>query len=396
MMYRPDRHGTHHLRAIGSICYIFSTGCASLYYIRERIRQARCVSPEVEANPHRMLEVIMLPSLRLDDLEIALKVTECKHFTRTGAKAHLDQTTVSKIMKRVEAHVGTKLVDRSVHPVRPTKAGAVFLYWGRKGLHSLARGFTEVQRVSGPDHSVLQVGYTSYLDLAVLANIENVGTASDVVFSHSEHSSSSSEIIASVLAGRWDCGFIVTPATTEGLVGVPIYQDPFGLVLANDHPLAHKKKVTIGDICDFPLILPARERNTGFRAWFMERCGAEGVMPRVAQEVGNPHEAWFLASQHAGIALMPKSASRNLPKGTTVFRPFLEYDLYVEIQLVFRNEPQPPMLTSFVDAVLRMRERLWKGNQRNGPMRMPVVPLPALKLRKQAQAVRRGPRALLA
>jgi DNA-binding transcriptional LysR family regulator len=45
----------------------------------------------------------------------------------------------------------------------------------------------------------------------------------------------------------------------------PVYQDQFGLALATDHPLARKRKVSIEDLRDTPLILPARERNTGFR-----------------------------------------------------------------------------------------------------------------------------------
>jgi len=177
----------------------------------------------------------MLPSIRLDDIETAIKVTECKHFTRAGAKLHKDQTSVSKCMRRVESQLGAKLVDRSAHPVRPTKAGAVFLYWGRKGLHALERGFAEVRRASEPDQSTLHVGHTTYLDLDVLAYIENLCAASAPGFLHTEHSSSSSEIIVSVLSGIWDCGFIVSPATTEGLVGLTIYQEPFGLVLPSDH-----------------------------------------------------------------------------------------------------------------------------------------------------------------
>jgi DNA-binding transcriptional LysR family regulator len=338
----------------------------------------------------------MLPSIRLDDIETAIKVTECKHFTRAGAKLNKDQTSVSKCMRRVENQLGAKLVDRSAHPVRPTKAGAVFLYWGRKGLHALERGFAEVRRASEPDQSTLHVGHTTYLDLDVLAYIENLSAASAPGFLHTEHSSSSSEIVVSVLSGIWDCGFIVSPATTEGLVGLTIYREPFGLVLPSDHPLARKRKIGISELNGVPLILPAKERNTGFRTWFVERCGAEGVKPRVAQEAGNPHEAWFLASQRRGLALMPKSASRNLPKGATVFRPFAEDDLYAEIQLVFRDEPQSPMLALFVNAVLRMRERLQRGKLPNGPMRTPVIPRPAVKPWRESQLLRRGPRSLSA
>lgn len=320
----------------------------------------------------------MLPSVKIEDIETALKVIECKHFTRVGAKLHKDQTTISRCIKRVEREVGAELIDRSSHPVRPTKAGVVFLYWGRKGLHALARGFTEVRRANEPRHAVLHIGYTSYLDLDVLAYIQNVSTTLDSGFAHSDHSSSSTEIIDSVLSGKWDCGFIITPATTEGLVGIPIYQEPFGLVVPNDHPLARRRRISIGELRGVPLILPAKERNIGFRSWFVERCGVEGVKLKVAHEVANPHEAWYLASQHAGLALMPKSASSNLRKGNTVFRAFAEEDLYAEIQLVFRDEPQRSFLATFVKEILRMRERL-HDKLHYQPQLQAVIPRPDVR-----------------
>lgn len=321
----------------------------------------------------------MLPGVRIEDIETTLKVIECKHFTRAGAKLHKDQTTVSRCIKRVEQGIGAELIDRHAHPVRPTKAGSLFLYWGRKGLHALERGFSEIRRAGETNHSVLHVGYTSYLDLDILAYMQHRASAPDAGFAHNEHSSSTSEIISSVLSGRWDCGFIISPAAMDGLVGVPLYQEPFGLMMASDHQLARKRRIGICDLRDVPLILPALERNTGFRSWFVERCTAEGVKPKVAHEVSNPHEAGFLASQRVGLALMPKSASNNLRKGGTVFRPFSADDLYAEIQLVFRDEPQTPRLASFVKATLRMRERLLRGKMEFGPRQQSLIPRPTVK-----------------
>lgn len=321
----------------------------------------------------------MLPSVKIEDIETALKVIEYKHFTRAAAKLNKDQTTVSRCIKRVEQGIGAELIDRHAHPVRPTKAGILFLYWGRKSLHALERGFSEIRRAGEPHHSVLHVGYTSYLDLDVLAYIQHATSGPDAGFAHNEHSSSTSEIIGSVLSGRWDCGFIISPAATEGLVGIPIYQEAFGLMIASDHPLASKRKIGIRDLGDIPLILPAQERNTGFRSWFAKRCIAEGIKLKVAHEVSNPHEAGFLASQRVGLALMPKSASNNLRKGGTVFRPFAAEDLYAEIQLVFRDGPQTPQLASFLKATLRMRERLLRGKLNCYPRPQSPIPRPIVK-----------------
>jgi hypothetical protein len=154
--------------------------------------------------------------------------------------------------------------------------------------------------------------------------------------------------------------------------------------------LARRRKVKLEDLRNLPLVLPAKERNTGFRSWFMERCATAGVRPRIAQEVGNPNEAWFMASHLSSAALMPRASTRNLAKGATVFRPFAEEDLYADVQLVFRDEPQSPMLTAFVDTVLRMRDRMQHRGLDNGheAAGMQAVPRPMVRPWKRAQPVR--------
>jgi LysR family transcriptional regulator, benzoate and cis,cis-muconate-responsive activator of ben and cat genes len=326
----------------------------------------------------------MLPGVRIDDIETALKVVECKHFGRAGDKCNREQSTVTKGLQRVERHAGARLLDRSAH--RPTPAGVSFFYYARKGIDCFQRAFAELHRSDGPDHTLLQVGYTTYLDLDLLAYVENVTRSSQPGFAHSRHSSSSAEIVENVRSGAWDCGFIVSPTAEHGLASVPVCQDPLGLVLAHRHPLACKRKMRIRDLGETPLILPSKDRNPGFRAWLTERCGAEGVTPQIAEEVSNPLEACFFAAQQKGAALMPRSSARGLLKGSAGFRPFAEDDLYIEIQLVFRDERRSRPLAAFVEAVVHMRERIERGALRFAAVR-------ASQLSPAHTALRRSPTA---
>lgn len=333
----------------------------------------------------------MLSGVKIEDIEAVIKVAECLHFTRASQQLHRDQAAVSRSAERLETSIGMKLFDRSTHPIRLTRAGAAFFYWTRKGMYAFERAIMEGGRASHPGTPVIQVGHTSYLDLDVLAYLENVAKLPSAGFSHHDHSSSSSEVIASVLSGKWECGFIASPANTGGLVGIPIYQDPLGLALSADHPLARKRKISLSDLRDVPLILASKERNTGFRAWFIERCAAIGVTPKIAHEVGNPHEAWFMTSQHVGVALMTQAVTKNLPKGATVFRRFAEDDLYAEIHLVFRDEAQSPELASFVDTVLRMGDRMRRGELHGASKRVSEIPRPSAKLWNRRLGVHSSP-----
>ncbi len=131
----------------------------------------------------------MLPGVRIEDIETTLKVIECKHFTRAGAKLHKDQTTVSRCIKRVEQCIGAELIDRHA-PSRASNQG--WYPFSLLGAERPSCSRTRVQRDSSrgePNHSVLHVGYTSYLDLDILAYMQHTASSPDAGFAHNEHSS---------------------------------------------------------------------------------------------------------------------------------------------------------------------------------------------------------------
>jgi DNA-binding transcriptional LysR family regulator len=115
-----------------------------------------------------------------------------------------------------------------------------------------------------------------------------------------------------------DCGFVVSHADLRGLCCVSIADDPLGIVMEKGHRLARKRSLRIENIQNEPLILPSKERNPGFRTWFLDQCAAAHIKPHIVQEVSNPHEGSVLASQNVGIApdrgvLGETSSQRNTP-----------------------------------------------------------------------------------
>ena len=297
----------------------------------------------------------MLNSLKLSvgDLEAAVKVSESGHFTRAGETIHRSQTSVTKGVQRVEQALGAPLLDRKARPITPTRSGEVFAYQMRKALYFMERGIAGARRASRIPEE-LQVGHTSYFDLDLLTRLLTMSRRPGSTFFAVFHSSSSAEVITNVLAGFWHCGFIVNPADTRGLATVPIADDPIGVVLPRAHPLAHKRSLRLENIANEPIILPSRERNPAFRSWFLQKCHAGGITPRIVQEVSNPHEGSVLASQGLGIALTPRSSAKHLPRGALVYRPFAGQIFSTQMQLVLPKERPSASLRAFVRAAVKV------------------------------------------
>lgn len=294
----------------------------------------------------------------LADLEAVLAVSECRQFIRAGEILNRSQPSVSRSVQDVESSVRTSLFDRDSRPIRRVPGNEDFFYELRKGLFFVRRAFARLGRNTRAASAVLEVGHSSYFDADLLTYLAHVNKLPDVGFSALFYSSFTAEIVANVLAGAWDCGFVLRPAETFDLEVIPVMQDRLGVLMARDHPLARQRSIDLHDLGNEPLILPMRHRNPALRAWFLERCRAVGFAPEIVQEISHPQEASILAEQHIGVALAMQATAKWTNKGATVFRPFADKGLAVEIQLVTGSGPKSPALQAFINTVLMMRKRI--------------------------------------
>jgi DNA-binding transcriptional LysR family regulator len=310
--------------------------------------------------------------ISLEDLESFLTVAECGTFSRAGEELRRTQPAITRSVQNVERSVETRLLNRASRPTVPTPAGEDFAYEVRRGLYFIARGLRKARCMGRGQNSKLEVGHSTYLEPAIVAYLSNIARSPNVGFSALYHSSCSAEIVANVRAGVWDCGFVVSPASTFDLESMPIMRDPLCVVMANDHPLARKKAVQLRDLLDQRLILPARDRNLDFRSWFIGRCQQVGVTPLIVQEVAHPHEGVLLAAAQIGLAITNQSTARTMRKGSTVWRRLSDEGMAVDIQFVLRREARSQALIAFVHAMNRLQRRIAHPERRKEPVAVEV------------------------
>ncbi len=302
----------------------------------------------------------------LEDLETVLTVSEHGAFSRAGEILNRAQPAVSRSVQTVEKALETVLLDRATRPASLTPAGEDFRYETRKGLYFIMRGFRKARCIGRGENAMLEIGYSTYLDPAVVTYLSNIAQAPNVGFSVVYHSSWSAEIVANVQAGVWDCGFVVSPISTLDLDSMPVLRDPLCVVMASNHPLAHKRAVQLKDIYNQRLILPSRDRNPAFRSWLVERCERAGVTPRIVQEVSHPHEGILLAAENIGIAVTNQSATETMRRGSAVWRRLSDEDMAMQIQFVVRREVRSQALAAFICAVEKLQRIIAHSQRRKG------------------------------
>ena len=83
-------------------------------------------------------------------------------------------------------------------------------------------------------------------------------------------------------------------------------------------------------------MIGGKRRDLQFRSWLLSRLSDAGVTARIAAEAASPHEAQYLVTRGAGIALANSGAFRTSPEGVVV-RLFPSELVQIQTAIVLRK-----------------------------------------------------------
>ena len=143
-----------------------------------------------------------------------------------------------------------------------------------------------------------------------------------------------------------------------------VLREPMVVALAASHPLAVRPSLRLPDLEGVPLILYPNVPLRGLAQEVTDAFRAEGVVPRVEQEVQDVVTAVALVSAGFGAAITTQSAT-NLRLPGVVFRPLHSARLKdLELSCLYRSGDPSPALQAFLDVV-----RAFKDAQGTRPAR---------------------------
>lgn len=112
--------------------------------------------------------------LDLRALQVLVTVCESGNMTAAAKALGITQSAVSQHIQQLEEFVGTRLLDRTMRPIRPTPAGAVLAERGRRMLTEAMTTTAIARRVGSEALSELRVGIIASLSRAFLTQFVSI------------------------------------------------------------------------------------------------------------------------------------------------------------------------------------------------------------------------------
>lgn len=188
-------------------------------------------------------------------------VAEHRHFGRAAAELRIAQPSLSRQIRRLEARIGARLLDRTPLRTSLTEAGAVFLPRAKALLRSAAQATAQARAAATPTR--LTIGYTqSIIVTPAVRELRRLHPEAEVHASHLDLG----EVRGALLDHRVDAAVTRLPLATDELRVTVLYDEPRAVLFGRAHPLAGREFVTLADIADEPLPrLPDADYNAYWR-----------------------------------------------------------------------------------------------------------------------------------
>lgn len=285
-----------------------------------------------------------------DGIQAFVEIARLGSFNRAADRLCITQTALSRRIQRLEAVVGTRLLDRTTRTTALTPVGREFLPFAERVIDELTYGLERLRtatRLSLGEVNLAVIQSVAFRQLPLALKIyadayprnrvqvlERTGTL----------------VTEAVRQGAADFGIHVLQGQQPDLEEEELVSDPFVLVCSRNHPLAGRPEVAWKDLRGVDLITLGGA--SGNRHIVEVRLAQGGVETRGRFVVESTPSAIALARAGVGAAILPATMRASEVATGLIEIPLVDPVAHRAVGLVRRrNETLSPAAAALYDIV---------------------------------------------
>lgn len=238
------------------------------------------------------------------------------HFGRAAQRLGILPSSLSRQVRLLEEDLGTRLLDRTTRNVGLTREGIVLLEDARALLDKADDLAARVRKGGRSKSAVIRVGA---IDSAAAGLIPPLlrdfrKRRPDVVVQLLEDKTA--RLLPRLLSGHIDLAFVRPPDNPDKrLEALFLFNETVVVAVPITHRSARRKRLTIEDLVDEPLIVPARRSRPHSHDLTVKAFTNAGLRAQVAQVADEKQTIINLVAAGLGAAIVPLWTSRMAPPG---------------------------------------------------------------------------------
>lgn len=267
--------------------------------------------------------------MTLTELRYLVALSETGHFRKAAELCNVSQPTLSIAIKKLEKELAIDLFERSRHKVTVTPIGARIVDQAHTVLQEAQNLQALAELGKDPLGSVLSVGaiYTvgPYLFPRLVTRLQEMAPQMPLFIEESY----TANLRGKLSSGELDAIFVALPFTETDVVTRAIYDEPFVVVMPEQHSLCKEQSIDPSVLAEHRVLLMGEGHC--FRDQVLEAC--PGLQRAISQSHANGQAVVegssletlkHMVASGLGITVLPKSAAdvATYAEETLAIRPF--------------------------------------------------------------------------
>lgn len=290
--------------------------------------------------------------MTLTELRYVVTLAREKHFGRAAERCHVSQPTLSVAVRKLEDELGIPLFERSKSSIRVTESGERIIEQAQRVLDQVGVIRDMAQDGKNQLNSPLKVGaiYTigPYLFPHLLPELRRAAPEMPLYIEENYTANLRQKLRHSEL----DAIIVALPFDEPEVVTLPLYDEPFVVLLPADHHLAANAELTAEELAKEQLLLLGPGHC--FRDQVLESCpplvdavtnrSNAQASPALVTEGSSLETIRHMVASGLGITVLPLSAATAMQyrEDILVVRPFAAPVPFRTVALAWRvTFPRP-------------------------------------------------------
>ncbi len=248
-------------------------------------------------------------TMNLNQLYYFKTLAEMEHYTKASEKLNISQPTLSHSIAAMERELGAELFERQGRNVILTKYGKTYMFYVDNALTQLELGKNQIERIFSSVGGNVSLAYMSTLGTDFMPDIINsfLENPENKETSFSCYEGNTKDLLYSLKREKYDVVFCSKMDNQQDVEFIPVYEQGMVVIVPENHPLANRKKVSIQDICPYPLVTYTKE--SGMRNLIDELFHKAQMLPNILFQFEDINSMAGMVAANRGVAIITDNLS---------------------------------------------------------------------------------------
>ena len=292
--------------------------------------------------------------MNLRHVRAFIAVAEELHFGRAAKRLHIEQSPLSRTIRKLESDLGVALLKRTPRGARLTWAGRIFLEDARRITMAFEQAQARARAAAAGQHGTLRIGLSDGIGPARLSALLALCREEAPNVSIRLFETPLGQLLSGLSMDLFDAGLALTDEVSDGIVAAPVWRDPLVVALPARHPLLAFKEVPLEEVASYPLVLSHPEVCEGSSRQCERLLRSVTAQPKVAEYVTTHNLMLALVAAGYGVGFSSAAHLASCRQAQVVVRPLADRSASLTTYLLRPAGEANGPLMQFIDRAERV------------------------------------------